>query len=428
MRPASFALVTLFSTAVLGATTMRPVPPFSRTAAVDLTHELQARQSPPLNVTQSIPYATILNTYINHDLHKPDHRCTRIRQRVEFRSLTTGQRESWIRAHWCMTTRPSVIVGVQNGLSEHRHTSLADDFTLVHIRKFYGIHHVSAFPPWHRYYVHAHELALRGCGYDGPLPYWDWSLDADTGDVLRSPILSNSYGIGGNGTGPLGIVSSGPFAYLPASYINQGDNASIPTYHPHYLTRTFGTAVAPNATFKMFEESYNSSSVARVFRDGADDYITFATLLEGLRNGLDIVTGAPHGGVHVAIGGEMNAPHSPNDPIFFLHHANVDRLWYAWQRGGIDGSTPSPYKVMDAQTLRNRFWAYDGNTEEFLLDPQGGPQANLFDVQTLDGLMLPNIQTYKLMDTTRPPLCYVHVVLSPKLIDLHEQSQCYRTL
>ncbi len=23
---------------------------------------------------------------------------------------------------------------------------------------------------------------------------------------------------------------------------------------------------------------------------------------------------------------------SPNDPVFFLHHANVDRLWYMWQR------------------------------------------------------------------------------------------------
>jgi tyrosinase len=23
---------------------------------------------------------------------------------------------------------------------------------------------------------------------------------------------------------------------------------------------------------------------------------------------------------------------SPNDPTFFLHHCNVDRIWYAWQR------------------------------------------------------------------------------------------------
>lgn len=31
------------------------------------------------------------------------------------------------------------------------------------------------------------------------------------------------------------------------------------------------------------------------------------------------------------IGGNMVDQTSPNDPIFFLHHANVDRLWAMWQ-------------------------------------------------------------------------------------------------
>ena len=26
---------------------------------------------------------------------------------------------------------------------------------------------------------------------------------------------------------------------------------------------------------------------------------------------------------------------SPNDPIFFLHHAQVDRLWAAWQEANL---------------------------------------------------------------------------------------------
>jgi tyrosinase len=29
--------------------------------------------------------------------------------------------------------------------------------------------------------------------------------------------------------------------------------------------------------------------------------------------------------------GTMILSTSPNDPVFFLHHANVDRLWAAWQ-------------------------------------------------------------------------------------------------
>jgi len=38
-----------------------------------------------------------------------------------------------------------------------------------------------------------------------------------------------------------------------------------------------------------------------------------------------------HAAVHIAIGGTMNSPSSPADPIFFLHHANLDRIWSEWQ-------------------------------------------------------------------------------------------------
>lgn len=37
--------------------------------------------------------------------------------------------------------------------------------------------------------------------------------------------------------------------------------------------------------------------------------------------------------VHVWVGGEMGAPSSAaNDPVFWLHHCNVDRLWDVWQQ------------------------------------------------------------------------------------------------
>ena len=41
-----------------------------------------------------------------------------------------------------------------------------------------------------------------------------------------------------------------------------------------------------------------------------------------------------HDVVHVWVGnvqGDMSVGTSPNDPVFFLHHANVDRIWRAWQ-------------------------------------------------------------------------------------------------
>jgi hypothetical protein len=39
----------------------------------------------------------------------------------------------------------------------------------------------------------------------------------------------------------------------------------------------------------------------------------------------------PHASVHNAVGGDMQSAHSPLDPLFYLHHANVDRIWYQWQ-------------------------------------------------------------------------------------------------
>jgi hypothetical protein len=38
-----------------------------------------------------------------------------------------------------------------------------------------------------------------------------------------------------------------------------------------------------------------------------------------------------HGGVHLAVGGQMETERSPADPLFWLHHANVDRIWARWQ-------------------------------------------------------------------------------------------------
>jgi hypothetical protein len=41
------------------------------------------------------------------------------------------------------------------------------------------------------------------------------------------------------------------------------------------------------------------------------------------------------------VGGEMMFSTSPNDPVFFLHHCNIDRLWAEWQaRHSTEGYVP----------------------------------------------------------------------------------------
>jgi tyrosinase len=53
-----------------------------------------------------------------------------------------------------------------------------------------------------------------------------------------------------------------------------------------------------------------------------------------------------HNGVHSRVGGWLALPSSPADPLFFLLHANVDRVWAHWQaRNGRFSSDESSYSA-----------------------------------------------------------------------------------
>ena len=54
----------------------------------------------------------------------------------------------------------------------------------------------------------------------------------------------------------------------------------------------------------------------------------------------------PHSDVHIAVGGTMATALSPADPLFWLHHANLDRLWASWQVGHPRAKPPKPKTVL----------------------------------------------------------------------------------
>jgi tyrosinase len=55
---------------------------------------------------------------------------------------------------------------------------------------------------------------------------------------------------------------------------------------------------------------------------GATDFTSFTSALED----------GPHNSVHMWVGGTMsNIMISPTDPLFWMNHAQVDRLWSLWQ-------------------------------------------------------------------------------------------------
>ncbi|CAI4218883.1 unnamed protein product [Parascedosporium putredinis] len=138
--------------------------------------------------------------------------------------------------------------------------------------------------PWHRWYLQLHENLLRTeCGFTGTQPYWDWSLDADALNTYHSPVFDPVTGFGGDG---------------------RRTGSNVPGFERCVVDGPFANT---NLTLAMGWPDMNFSDMAN--------------MLEGL----------PHAQIHSIIFGDMGPATSPNEPLFFLHHANVDRAWAKWQ-------------------------------------------------------------------------------------------------
>jgi hypothetical protein len=78
---------------------------------------------------------------------------------------------------------------------------------------------------------------------------------------------------------------------------------------PHTVTRNIG----------MFAFLPNAAAVAAAMSNGT--FNMFAQALEGVNNSGHVWVGGSMGGILTA----------PADPIFWMHHAEIDRIWSEWQ-------------------------------------------------------------------------------------------------
>ena len=81
-----------------------------------------------------------------------------------------------------------------------------------------------------------------------------------------------------------------------------------------------------------------------------------------------------HDAVHDWIGGHMAIPEiSPNDPVFYLHHANVDRLWYRWQNAHPGATYSSDPHLPQGQKADDKLLFLGGKTPADVWDPASLP-------------------------------------------------------
>ena len=184
------------------------------------------------------------------------------------------------------------------------------------------------FLPWHRGYVQAFEANIRaeveqlGGPADWALPYWNYFKPEQ--DALPAAFASPDWP-DGTGDNPLFVVQRyGPLndgnVFVPVSLVNLQAMAD-----PDFT----GVSSGGSPGF-----------------GGVDTGFSHAGQVHG---GIET---QPHDWVHGLVGGAdpddqsltgaMSDPRTAGlDPIFWLHHANIDRLWEAWNRGKPPRANPS---------------------------------------------------------------------------------------
>lgn len=109
----------------------------------------------------------------------------------------------------------------------------------------------------------------------------------------------------------------------------------------------------PKANTSDIDIIVNKFSIQNTGLAGENDYTKFTYGIEGwgLRpNGTQLPA---HNHGHSWIGGIMNnTSTSPTDPMFWLHHAEIDRLWEIWRQGN-----PTPAPLLTGSDLIMDPWA-----------------------------------------------------------------------
>ncbi|KAI9227956.1 MAG: hypothetical protein DHS80DRAFT_16287, partial [Piptocephalis tieghemiana] len=255
-------------------------------------------------------------------------------QRKEIRALSVEERQRFFAA-----------------LQTLKDTKIYERFTQHHLDNRLSVHNQAVFLPWHRVYVRSFELALQQIDSRIWMPYWEWTLDSQAPE--KSAIFTPEF-MGGNGRASDHCVTDGPFA-----------NWTMALPKPHCLRRNFRRGT----TCGVF---HASESINRI--------ITQSTSYDNFRQMFESV---PHAGPHLGIGGDMKLMESPNDPIFWLHHSYVDKVYWQWQKsrpelantyngptfsGSLkragrpatldDSLSPFPYKVRDALSAEALCYTY----------------------------------------------------------------------
>jgi tyrosinase len=257
-------------------------------------------------------------------------------------------------------------------------------------------HSWEQFLTWHRAYLYYFEQRLQDVDPTVTLPYWDWAADRDnvvasitdmgSSVALDNGVISPAYQCwidqpGIDALKALGVpqatldklattlgktFSSGNRLFIAAA-IAWGDDAQsdqaiiqqLEAINPLWHYQRW-----PGGSSSLIFEAYPSpDDVTRIlqipnffnFASGPEDNHFFGAL-ENLHNLIHNFSGGanpnygnstqPMNTANPQNGDMVNAGRTAFDPIFWGHHANVDRLWHEWQKLNPSAGPDDPDDVL----------------------------------------------------------------------------------
>jgi tyrosinase len=228
-------------------------------------------------------------------------------------------------------------------------------------------HSLDAFLPWHRAYLLDLERELQLVDPAVALPYWRFDRPAPrlfSPDFVGAPSGAPSQ----SGGPPPALAPSNPLQSWTIDGtlgIDRHPLFADPRSSPAVFFN--GQDVRPVVSEIRLLQFAAENDLDYAYEDLPDD--------EGELGFRDFIEGNPHGAAHVSFSGSIRSPGTAaGDPLFFLLHCNVDRLWAGWQflNGRFDGTRQDTYffrgaagqpgSALIGHNLLDSMWPWNGDT------------------------------------------------------------------
>jgi tyrosinase len=182
-------------------------------------------------------------------------------------------------------------LGTLNAQGQGAYRDFRDIHTDVSDREMHGN---TGFLPWHRAYVLDLERALQAIDSSVTVPYWRFDQPAP--------------------------------ALFTRDYMGESDPNDRVLFNPGHALENWRTDNDSGITRGL---RFSINGPANVISEAATINLGGQTGIYSRFRGME---GNPHGSAHTSFDGPINYPPTAvKDPLFFMLHANIDRLWAKWQ-------------------------------------------------------------------------------------------------